>query len=124
MGHKIQNLDKESRRIPSVPALVEEASDDHVPLRIRITRDGASGHFALATQDTSNDNSVQFNLNETIEDTDHPYVGRKVGVTARGMASHVESSDNLTKNKKCPACGGKFVNGKKKKSKFLCHVIN
>ena len=122
MGHKIQNLDKEARRVHSTPQAVEEESDDPGPLRLRLTRAGPSGHFALAPQDTTNDDPLDFPLNDTIADVDHPYVGRQVGVTARGTAARAEIPDNPTKNKKCPACGGKFVNGKKKKSKYIACI--
>ena len=57
-----------------------------------------------------------------MQDIDHPYIGRQVGVTAPGLVRRLEAADNHLKNKKCPACGKKFVDGKTRKSKFLACI--
>ena len=115
MGHKIQKLEFESKRSRFISPDEEESSENEVPLRIRIMRVGDSGNFALRPQDLTTEVSNEVSVHETVEDEIHPYIGRQVGVTARGTERREENAANPTKNKKCPACGGKFVNGKKKK---------
>ena len=119
-GHKIKNMEEQAKRAVTAIDLVD--NDDEVPLRITIQKNLSTGDFALKPQDVTNEESEEIVVNETVQDIDHPYIGRQVGVTAPGLVRRLEAAENQLKNKKCPACGKKFVNGKTRKSKCLACI--
>ena len=92
MGHKIKNMKKETKSAETASDLVD--NNDEVPLRITIQRNLSTGDFALKPQDVTNEESEEIVVNETVQDIYHPYIGRQVGVTARGLVRRLEAAEN------------------------------
>ena len=97
MGYKLLKLKQEAKRGREVEVFVDPNGDDDDEVFEENVDDASFGSF---------------------EEDIHPYTDRQVGVTKRGRKSK-ENSENKVKNKKCPKCSKKFVNGKVRKSKYL-----
>ena len=124
MGHKLRKLEKEAMR--NIP----EANNDngeHSGLRMRIVR--TEENDVLRVQDISENTLNHENVANDISrvQMNHPYVDRVVGVRPTPVVeeepqNNVVQEEISVKNKECAECGKQFVNGTKRKSKYLACI--
>ena len=70
-------MEKVSKRAETALDLIDNY--DEVPLGIKIQRNLSRGDFALKPQYVTNEEAEEIVVNETVQDIDHPYIGRQVG---------------------------------------------
>jgi hypothetical protein len=97
MGYKLLKLKQKAKGRREVEVFVDTYGDDDDDVFEENVDDASFGSF---------------------EENIQPYTDWQVGVTNIGRKSK-ENSKNKVKNKNCPKCSKKFVNGKVRKSQYL-----